>query len=111
MGEVIATRAAYGKALVTFGGSDPDLIVLDADLAGATMTNSFAKAYPEKFFDIGIAEADMMGIAAGLATCGKKPFANSFAMFSAGRAYERSARTAPPTSASRTSPLCGSSPA
>ena len=89
MGEVIATRAAYGKALVTFGGSDPDLIVLDADLAGATMTNSFAKAYPEKFFDIGIAEADMMGIAAGLATCGKKPFANSFAMFSAGRAYEQ----------------------
>lgn len=89
MGEVIATRAAYGKALVTFGGNDPDLIVLDADLAGATMTNSFSKAYPEKFFDIGIAEADMMGIAAGLATCGKKPFANSFAMFSAGRAYEQ----------------------
>ena len=89
MGEVIATRQAYGNALVKFGDSDPDLIVMDADLAAATMTNGFAKAHPEKFFDMGIAEADMMGVAAGLATCGKKPFANSFAMFSAGRAYEQ----------------------
>lgn len=88
MGEVIATRAAYGKALVKFG-ENPKLVVLDADLSGATMTNSFAKAFPDKFFNIGIAEADMIGIAAGLATCGKMPFANSFAMFSAGRAYEQ----------------------
>ncbi|MBE6906988.1 MAG: transketolase family protein [Ruminococcaceae bacterium] len=89
MGEVIATRASYGKALVKFGGSNSNLVVLDADLSSATMTNGFAKAYPEKFFNIGIAEANMMGIAAGLATCGKIPFANSFAIFSAGRAYEQ----------------------
>ncbi len=89
MGEVIATRAAYGKALVKFGGSNSNLVVLDADLSSATMTNGFAKAYPEKFFNIGIAEANMMGISAGLATCGKIPFANSFAIFSAGRAYEQ----------------------
>lgn len=89
MGEVIATRAAYGKALVKFADKNPGLVVLDADLASATMTNSFAKAYPERFFDMGIAEADMMGVAAGLAACGKIPFANSFAMFSAGRAWEQ----------------------
>lgn len=89
MGEVIATRAAYGKALVKFADKNPNLVVLDADLASATMTNSFAKAYPERFFDMGIAEADMMGVAAGLAACGKIPFANSFAMFSAGRAWEQ----------------------
>ena len=89
MGEVIATRAAYGKALVEFGSQYPNLVVLDADLASATMTNSFAKAFPEKFFDMGIAEADMVGVAAGLATCGKLPFVNSFAMFSAGRAWEQ----------------------
>lgn len=89
MGEVIATRAAYGKALVEFGKTNPDLVVLEADLATATMTSGFAKAHPDKFFEIGIAEANMMGIAAGLATCGKLPFANSFAMFSAGRAYEQ----------------------
>ncbi|MEM1484515.1 transketolase family protein [Oscillospiraceae bacterium PP1C4] len=89
MGEVIATRSAYGDALVKFGGTNPNLMVLDADLSCATMTNGFAKAFPEKFFNIGIAEADMMGIAAGLASCGKVPFANSFAMFAAGRAYEQ----------------------
>ncbi|WP_368234331.1 transketolase family protein [Anaerotruncus rubiinfantis] len=89
MGEVIATRAAYGKALVKFGGLNPNLVVLDADLSAATMTNGFAKEYPDKFFNIGIAEADMVGIAAGLATCGKIPFVNSFAMFSAGRAWEQ----------------------
>ncbi|MBP1556941.1 MAG: transketolase family protein [Oscillospiraceae bacterium] len=89
MGEVIATRAAYGKALVKFAESCPELLVLDADLAGATMTNGFAKAYPERFFNMGIAEADMVGVAAGLATCGKKPFVNSFAMFCAGRAWEQ----------------------
>ena len=89
MGEVIATRAAYGKALVEFGSQYPKLVVMDADLASATMTNTFAKAFPEKFFDLGIAEANMVGVAAGLATCGKLPFVNSFAMFSAGRAWEQ----------------------
>lgn len=89
MGEIIATRIAYGNALVKFGSTNPDLVVLDADLCAATMTGGFAKAFPGKFFNIGIAESNMMGIAAGLATCGKVPFANSFAMFSAGRAYEQ----------------------
>lgn len=89
MGEVIATRAAYGKALVDLGANDPALLVLDADLSSATMTNGFAKAFPERFLNIGIAEANMAGIAAGLAACGKKPFINSFAMFSAGRAWEQ----------------------
>lgn len=89
MGEKIATRAAYGKALVALAEEYPDLVVLDADLSTATMTNGFGKAYPERFFDVGIAECDMVGIAAGLAACGKKPFANSFAMFIAGRAFEQ----------------------
>ena len=79
MGEKIATRAAYGQALV----------VLDADLSGSTMTKGFAKAYPDRFFNMGIAEADMMGVAAGLAACGKTAFASSFAMFAAGRAFEQ----------------------
>ena len=85
----IATREAYGKALEEFGADNSKLIVLDADLSGATMTKFFAKAYPERFLDCGIAENDMIGIAAGLSTCGYKPFANSFAMFSAGRCYEQ----------------------
>ena len=89
MGEKIATRAAYGKALVALAEEYPDLVVLDADLSTATMTNGFAKAYPERFFDMGIAECNMVGVAAGLAACGKKPFANSFAMFTAGRAFEQ----------------------
>ncbi len=89
MAEKLATRAAYGKALVEFAQSEPDLVVLDADLSGSTMTKDFAKAQPERFFDMGIAEANMVGVAAGLATCGKKPFANSFAMFAAGRAWEQ----------------------
>ncbi len=89
MGEVIATRAAYGDALVKLGETVPELIVMDADLAGATMTNGFAKAFPARFLDMGIAEADMMGVAAGLASCGKKVFATSFAMFAAGRAWEQ----------------------
>ena len=72
-----------------FGETVPELIVMDADLAGATMTNGFAKAFPERFLDMGIAEADMMGVAAGLAACGKKVFATSFAMFAAGRAWEQ----------------------
>lgn len=89
MGEKLATRAAYGKELVALAEKYPELVVLDADLASATMTRDFAAAYPERFFDMGIAEADMMGFAAGLAACGKKPFANSFAMFTAGRAWEQ----------------------
>jgi len=89
MGEKIATRAAYGKALVALAEEYPELVVLDADLSGSTMTSGFAKAHPDRFFDMGIAEADMVGVAAGLAACGKKPFANSFAMFAAGRAYEQ----------------------
>ena len=89
MGEKIATRAAYGKAIVDLAEKYPELVVLDADLASATKTDGFAKAYPDRFFDMGIAECDMVGVAAGLATCGKKPFANTFAMFAAGRAFEQ----------------------
>lgn len=85
----IATRAAYGEALAELGERYPELVVLDADLSGSTMTKSFAEKYPERFFDMGIAEGNMAGVAAGLATCGKKPFINSFAMFSAGRAWEQ----------------------
>ena len=80
----IATREAYGKALAEFGAQYPDLVVLDADLANATKTNTFQKAFPERHIDCGIAECDMMGIAAGLSTVGKIPFASSFAMFAAG---------------------------
>ena len=87
--EKIATRGAYGEELVKLAEEYPELVVLDADLSSATMTKAFSKAYPEHFFNMGIAEADMMGFAAGLAACGKKPFANSFAMFSAGRAWEQ----------------------
>ena len=87
--EKIATRGAYGEELVALAERYPELVVLDADLSSATMTKSFAAKYPERFFDMGIAEADMMGFAAGLAACGKKPFANSFAMFTAGRAWEQ----------------------
>lgn len=89
MAENIATRNAYGDALVALACEYPDLLVLDADLSGATMTKNFSKAYPDRFFNMGIAECNMMGVAAGLAACGKKPFANSFAMFSAGRAWEQ----------------------
>ena len=89
MGEKIATRAAYGKALVALAEEYPELVVLDADLSGSTMTSGFAKAHPDRFFDMGIAEGNMIGVAAGLAAAGKKPFANSFAMFSAGRAFEQ----------------------
>lgn len=85
----IATRGAYGEALVELAEKYPQLVVLDADLAGATMTKSFAAAYPERFFDCGIAECNMTGIAAGMATCGLKPFTNTFAVFAAGRAFEQ----------------------
>ncbi|WP_283115024.1 transketolase family protein [Intestinimonas timonensis] len=89
MGEKIATRAAYGDALVELGGQYPDLVVLDADLSGSTMTKGFAKAYPDRFFNMGIAEGNMMTVAAGLAAAGKKAFANSFAIFASGRAFEQ----------------------
>lgn len=89
MAEKIATRAAYGEALVALAEAYPQLVVLDADLSGSTMTKDFAKAHPERFFNMGIAEGNMVGVAAGLAAAGKKPFANSFAMFAAGRAFEQ----------------------
>jgi len=85
----IATRESYGKALAELGHEHEDLVVLDADLAGATKTGTFKKEFPERHIDCGIAECDMMGIAAGLATTGKVPFASSFAMFAAGRAFEQ----------------------
>lgn len=85
----MATREAYGKALAEFGAKYPDLVVLDADLANATKTNSFQKVFPDRHIDCGIAECNMMGIAAGLATVGKIPFASTFAMFASGRAYEQ----------------------
>ena len=85
----IATRNAYGEALAELAEKYPELVVLDADLSGATMTKFFAAKYPERFFDCGIAECNMTGIAAGMATAGLKPFTNTFAMFAAGRAYEQ----------------------
>lgn len=87
--ERIATRESYGRALVELGAEYPNLVVLDADLAAATKTGMFRKAYPDRHIDCGIAEADMTGIAAGLATVGKIPFVSSFAMFAAGRAFEQ----------------------
>ena len=84
-----ATRDSYGAALVTLGESMPNLVVLDADLAAATKTGGFQKAFPDRFFDCGIAEGNMMSIAAGLSTTGKVVFASSFAMFAAGRAFEQ----------------------
>lgn len=84
----IATREGYGQALVELGAVHPDIVVLDADLAGATKTCMFQKAYPDRFVECGIAEGNMMDVAAGLSTLGFVPFASSFAMFAAGRAYE-----------------------
>lgn len=85
----IATRAAYGEAIAALAEEYPNLVVLDADLSGSTMTKAFSKAYPDRFYNMGIAECNMAGVAAGLATCGKIPFINSFAIFSAGRAWEQ----------------------
>ncbi len=85
----VATRDSYGAALVELGQEHENLIVLDADLAAATKTGVFKKAFPERHWDCGIAEANMTGIAAGLSTCGKVPFVSTFAMFAAGRAYEQ----------------------
>ena len=84
-----ATRQSYGEALLELGKENKDVVVLDADLAGATKTELFAKEFPDRFFDIGIAEADMMGTAAGLSTCRKIPYVSTFAMFAAGRSYDQ----------------------
>lgn len=85
----IATRDSYGNALAQLGTEHPEVVVLDADLAAATKTGTFKKAHPERFIDCGIAESNMIGVAAGLAAAGKVPFASSFAMFAAGRAFEQ----------------------
>ena len=85
----IATRESYGNALVELGKKYDDVVVLDADLAAATKTGTFKKAFPERHIDCGIAECNMIGVAAGIATTGKVPFASSFAMFAAGRAFEQ----------------------
>ena len=87
--KAIATRQSYGEELVELGKEHKDLVVLDADLAEATKTAIFKKAFPDRHIDCGIQEADMVGIAAGLASCGKVPFCSTFAMFAAGRAYEQ----------------------
>ena len=84
-----ATREAYGEALRELGGRYKDIIVLDADLSKSTKTNVFAKAYPDRFFNVGIAEQNLIGTAAGLAAAGKIPFVSTFAMFATGRAYEQ----------------------
>lgn len=84
-----ATRQSYGEALLNLGEENKNIVVLDADLAGATKTELFAKKFPERFFDMGIAEANMMATAAGFATCGKIPYASTFAVFAAGRAYDQ----------------------
>lgn len=86
---MVSTRQAYGEALASLGDKYKDVVVLDADLAEATKTVLFKKKFPDRFFDMGIAEADMVGTAAGLSTCGKIPFASSFAMFAVGRAFEQ----------------------
>ena len=85
----IATRKSYGEALADIGSKNKDIVVLDADLSAATNTNIFAKEFPDRFFDMGIAEQDMISTAAGLATAGKIPFASTFAVFEAGRAYDQ----------------------
>ncbi len=84
-----ATRESYGEALVTLGKKNKDIIVLDADLSTATKSDIFKKEFPDRFFDMGISEQDMMGTAAGMATCGKIPFASTFAVFAAGRSYDQ----------------------
>ena len=89
MADKIATREAYGKALVDLGNENGKVVVLDADLAGATMTKYFKAAHPDRFFDMGIAEADMVATSAGLSTMGLIPFCSTFAMFGAGRAYDQ----------------------
>nr|MCR4906437.1 transketolase family protein [Clostridiales bacterium] len=89
MADKIATREAYGKALAEFGAIYENLVVLDADLAAATKTATFKKAFPERHFDCGIAENNMICVATGMSLCGKIPFASTFAMFAAGRSFEQ----------------------
>ena len=89
MSTMIATRDAYGEALVELGAENPDIVVLDADLSGSTKTAVFGRKYPDRFFNMGIAEANMVGTAAGLSLAGKIPFASSFAIFAVGRAWEQ----------------------
>ena len=84
-----ATRQSYGEILEKLGEKNKDIVVLDADLSAATKTSIFAKKYPDRFFDMGIAEANMMGVAAGMASCGKIPYVSTFAAFAAGRAYDQ----------------------
>ena len=86
---MIATRQSYGEALVELGAEHDDFVVLDADLAAATQTGKFKAAYPDRFFDVGIAEGNLMGVSAGIATTGRVAFASTFAMFAAGRAFEQ----------------------
>ena len=85
----IATRQSYGEALKELGRENKDIVVLDADLSTATKTNIFAKEFPDRFFEMGISEQDMMGTAAGFATCKKIPYASTFAVFATGRAYDQ----------------------
>lgn len=89
MGKKIATREAYGKALAGLASTNENIVVLDADLSKSTKTADFKAVCPERFFNMGIAEGNMMGVAAGLSTCGKIPFVSTFAMFAAGRAFEQ----------------------
>ncbi|MDO8589481.1 MAG: transketolase family protein [Armatimonadota bacterium] len=89
MPEMLATRKAYGQALVELGRENPNVVVLDCDLSKSTMTNQFAKEFPERFINMGIAEANMMATAAGLAACGKIAFTSTFAVFATGRAWEQ----------------------
>ena len=89
MPEMLATRKAYGQALVELGRENPNVVVLDCDLSKSTMTSMFAKEFPDRFINMGIAEANMMATAAGLAACGKIPFASTFAVFATGRAWEQ----------------------
>ena len=89
MSKIKATREAYGEILAELGAQDSRIVVLDADLSSSTKTAVFAKEFPDRFFNVGIAEANMMGIAAGLARSGKIPFASTFAVFAAGRAYDQ----------------------
>lgn len=95
----IATRQSYGEALEKLGEENKNVVVLDADLSGATKTSIFAKKFPDRFFDIGIAEQDLMGTAAGLSTFGKIPYASTFAIFAAGRAYDQVRNTIAHTNA------------
>ena len=89
MTKKLSTRVEYGKILVELGAKHKDIVVLDADLSGSTQTAHFGKAFPDRFFNLGIAEQDLMSTAAGFATSGKIPFASTFAIFATGRAWEQ----------------------